>query len=76
MKHWKICRLRRGNVQKTNRQSKCKGGKQDSCINPVEAARFRKAMRDEVLVLEKAVRKGTNIAETYLNHGYTHNSSL
>ena len=38
---------------------------QDACINPVEAARFRKAMRDEVLELEKAVKKGTNVADTY-----------
>ena len=54
--------------KKPTRQSTRKGktqGKQDACINPAEAARFRKAMRDEVLELEKAVRKGTNIAETY-----------
>ena len=51
--------------KKPTRQIKHKGSKQDACINPAEAARFRKAMRDEVLELEKAVRKGTNIAETY-----------
>ena len=51
--------------RKPTRQIKRKGGKQESCINLVEAARFRKAMQDEVLELEKAVRKGTNIAETY-----------
>ena len=39
--------------------------KQDACINPAEAARFRKAMRDEALELEKAVKKGTNVAEAY-----------
>ena len=39
--------------------------KDDACINPAEAARFRKAMRDEVLELEKAVRKGTNVAKAY-----------
>ena len=39
--------------------------KHDACINPVEAARFRKAMRDEVLVLERAVRNGKNVSETY-----------
>ena len=54
--------------KKPTRQSTRKGktqGKQDACINPAEAARFRKAMRDEVLDLEKAVRKGTNVAEAY-----------
>ena len=39
--------------------------KEDACINPVEAAKFRKAMREEALELEKAVRKGTNIPEAY-----------
>ena len=51
--------------QKPTKQKKQKGKKHDACINPVEAARFRKAMKDEVLVLERAVRKGTNISETY-----------
>ena len=45
--------------------------KQDACINPVEAARFRKAMKDEALELEKVVRKGTNVAEAY-NRLVTH----
>ena len=47
-----------------SRQEKHKG-KKDACINPAEAARFRKAMRDEVLVLERAVRKGKNVSEAY-----------
>ena len=54
--------------KKSTRQSTHKGktqGKQDAFINPAEAARFRKAMQDEVLELEKAVRKGTNVAEAY-----------
>ena len=54
--------------RKPTRQVKRKGTaqvEQDACINPAEAARFRKAMRDEVLELEKAVKKGTNIAQTY-----------
>ena len=41
------------------------GKKEDACINPVEAARFRKAMQDEALKLEKAVRKGVNVPEAY-----------
>ena len=48
-----------------SKQKKQKGKKHDACINPAEAARFRKSMRDEVLVLERAVRKGRNISETY-----------
>ena len=54
--------------KKPTRQSTRKGRaekKDDACINPIEAARFRKAMRDEALELEKAVRKGVNIKETY-----------
>ena len=39
--------------------------KEDACINPAEAARFRKAMQDEARELEKAVRKGVNVAEAY-----------
>ena len=37
----------------------------DACINPLEAARFQKAMRDEAVELEKAVRKGRNVAAAY-----------
>ena len=37
----------------------------DACINPKEAARFRKAMRDEAQELENAVRKGVNVKEAY-----------
>ena len=54
--------------RKPARQLRSKGTAQvehDACINPAEAARFRKAMRAETLELEKAVKKGTNIAETY-----------
>ena len=45
--------------------------KEDACINPVEAARFRNAMCKEALELEEAVRKGTNVPEAYealINH--------
>ena len=56
--------------KKPSRQVTIKGRavgekKEDACINPVEAARFRKAMQNEALELEKAVRKGTNIPEAY-----------
>ena len=54
--------------RKPTRQSTRKtrsGKKEDACINPVEAARFRKAMCDEALELEKAVRKGVNVSEAY-----------
>ena len=54
--------------RKLTRQLRSRGTAQvehDACINPVEVARFRKAMQAEVLELEKAVKKGTNIAETY-----------
>ena len=39
--------------------------KKDACINPAEAAHFRKAMQKEVMVLEQAVRKGRNVSDTY-----------
>ena len=42
-----------------------KDKKEDACINPIEAARFRNAMRKEALELEKAVKKGTNVPEAY-----------
>ena len=37
----------------------------DKCGNPVEAAGFRATMKMLALELKKAVRKGTNIEETY-----------
>ena len=37
----------------------------DACINPKEAARFRKAMRDKAQELEKAVKKGVNMKKAY-----------
>ena len=42
-----------------------KGAEHDACINPKEAARFRRAMRAETLELENAVKTGTDIEETY-----------
>ena len=39
--------------------------KEDACINPVEAAIFRKAMQAEALEIEKAVQKGVNVREAY-----------
>ena len=47
------------------RQSVRKAKGQDACINPEEAARFQKAMKAEALELEKAVRKGRNVATAY-----------
>ena len=41
--------------------------KTDRCINPVEAAGFRATMKTLALELKKAVRKGTNIKETYVD---------
>ena len=41
--------------------------KRDRCINPVEAAGFRATMKTLALELKKAVRKGTNIKETYVD---------
>ena len=50
------------------KQPRSKGPKDtehDACINPKEAARFRRAMRAETLELENAVKTGTDIEETY-----------
>ena len=41
--------------------------KRDRCINPVEAAGFRATMKTLAIELKKAVRKGTNIKETYID---------
>ena len=41
--------------------------KTDRCINPVEAAGFRATMKTLALELKKAVKKGTNIKETYVD---------
>ena len=51
--------------KRSTRQSVRKLKGQDACINPVEAARFQKAMKDEALELEKAVRKGRNVSAAY-----------
>ena len=50
--------------------------RKDACINPVEAARFRKAMRKEVLVLEQAVRKGKKVSEDLSHNGGTYNTGV
>ena len=54
--------------KKPARDLRSKGKKpaeHDACINPKEAARFRKAMKAETLELEEAVKKGTNVEKTY-----------
>ena len=51
--------------KRSTRQSVRKLKGQDACINPEEAARFQKAMKDEALELEKAVRKGRNVSAAY-----------
>ena len=41
--------------------------KRDRCINPIEAAGFRATMKTLVLEVKKAVRKGKQIKETYID---------
>ena len=57
-----------GTFAKPAKQPRSKGSKEtehDACINPKEAARFRRAMRAETLELENAVKAGVDIEETY-----------
>ena len=41
--------------------------KTDRCINPVEAAGFRATMKTLAIELRRAVRRGTNVKETYVD---------
>ena len=41
--------------------------KRDRCTNPIEAAGFRATMKTLALEVKKAVRKGKNIKETYMD---------
>ena len=41
--------------------------KRDRCINPIEAAGFRATMKTLALEVKKAVRKGKQIKETYID---------
>ena len=55
----------RQGVRKTRVSKDDDGDMNDGCINPKEAARFRKAMRSEAQELENTVRQGVNVKEAY-----------